>query len=168
MVWTMQVLYIAAIFFTCGVIHAVHLELVELLSTEQTNLALRRLAARRGLPCVIFPDNAKGFVASPQQLQKQLAPDWRFIATSSPWWGGWWERLIHSIKSSLKNTCGRHSLTRTELETTLHEVESCVNSRPLTYVSDEANAESPLTPGHFLLGHVGGFYERLADCRIWQ
>ena len=149
--------------FTCGVIRAVHLELVESLSTEQTLLALRRLAARRGLPRVIFSDNAKGFVASPQQLQKQfghVAPDWRFIAPRSPWWGGWWERLIRSIKSSLKKTFGRHSLTRTELETTLYEVESCVNSRPLTYVSDEANAKNPLTPSHFLLGHAGGFYER--------
>ena len=149
--------------FTCGVIRAVHLELVESLSTEQALLALRRLAARRGLPRVIFSDNAKGFVASPQQLQKQfghVAPDWSFTAQRSPWWGGWWERLIRSIKSSLKKTFGRHSLTRTELETTLHEVESCVNSRPLTYVSDEADAESPFTPAHFLLGHAGGFYER--------
>ena len=32
--------------FTCGVIRAVHLELVQSLSTEQTLLALRRLAAR--------------------------------------------------------------------------------------------------------------------------
>ena len=149
--------------FTCGVIRAVHLELVESLSTEQTLLALRRSASRRGLPRVIFSDTAKGFIASPQQLQKQfghVAPDWRFIAPHSPWWGGWWERLIRSMKSSLKKTFGRHSLTRTELETTLHDVESCVNSRPLTYVSDEANVESPLTPAHFLLGHTGGFYER--------
>ena len=81
--------------FTCGVIGAVHLELVESLSTEQTLLALRRLAARWGLQRVIFSDNAKGFIASPQQLQKQfghVAPDWRFIAPRSPWWGGWWER----------------------------------------------------------------------------
>ena len=112
---------------------------------------------------MIFSDNAKGFVASPQQLQKQfchVTPDWRFIAPCSPWWGGWWERLISSIKSSLKEAFRRHSLTRTKLETTLHEVESCVNSRPLTYVSDEADAENPLTPGHFLLDHAGGFYER--------
>ena len=68
--------------------------------------------------------------------------------------------MIRSIKSSLKKTFGRHSLTRTESETTLHEVESCVNSRPLTYVSDEADAESPRTPAYFLLGHAGGFYER--------
>ena len=68
--------------------------------------------------------------------------------------------MIHSIKSSLKKTFERHSLTLTVLETTLHEVESCVNSRPLNYVSDVADAESPLTPAHFLLGHAGGFYER--------
>ena len=149
--------------FTFGVIRAVHLELVESLSTEQTLLALRRLAASRGLPRVTFSDNAKGFVVSPQQLQKQfghVAPDWRFIAPRSPWW----VRLVGTInpfnKSSLKKTFGRHSLTRTELETTLHEVDSCVNSRPLTYVSDKADAESPLTPAHFLLGHAGGFYER--------
>ena len=77
--------------FTCEVIRAVHLELVESLSTDQTLLAIRRLAASPGLPRVIFSDNAKGFVASPQQLQKQfghVAPDWRFIATHSSWWGG--------------------------------------------------------------------------------
>ena len=69
--------------FTGVVIHTVHFELVESLSTEQTLLELRRLAARRGLPRVIFSDYAKCFVASPQQLQKQfgvVAPDWRFIA----------------------------------------------------------------------------------------
>ena len=68
--------------------------------------------------------------------------------------------MIRSIKSSLKKTYGRHSLTRTELETTLHEVESCVKSRPLTFISDEADANSLLTPAHFHLGHAGGFYER--------
>ena len=36
------------LFFTCGVIRAVHLELVQSLSTEQKLLALRRSASRRG------------------------------------------------------------------------------------------------------------------------
>ena len=105
----------------------------------------------------------KGLRCQPSAVTKTVRPcgPWLEIyCPRSPWWGGWWERLIRSIKSSLKKTFGRHSLTRTELETTLHEVESCVNSRPLTYVSDEADAESPLTPAHFLLGHAGGFYER--------
>ena len=137
--------------FTCVVIRAVHLELVKSLSTEQTLLALRHLAACRGLSFMIFSDNAKCFIASPQQLQRQfghVSHDWRFIAPRSSWWRGWWERLIPSIKSPLK-TFERHFGTRTELEITLHEVESCVKSRPLTFVPGEAAAESPLTPAHF-------------------
>ena len=51
--------------FTCAVVRAVHIELVESLSTPETVLALRRLAARRGLPQTLYSDNAKGFIASP-------------------------------------------------------------------------------------------------------
>ena len=76
---------------------------------------------------------------------------WRFIAPSAPWWGGWWERLIGSVKSGLR-TVRQRSLTRVELESTLHEVEAWVNSRPLSFVEDELDSGSPLTPPHFLIG----------------
>ena len=142
--------------FTCGVVRTVHLELVDALSTYDTVLAFRRLVARRGLPKVIYSDNAKGFVAAPDKILGQLGPltpEWRFIAPNSPWWGGWWERLVRSVKSALRKTVGGNCLTRAELETTLHEIEACINSRPLTFVSDDPDQEKPLTPSHFLLGH---------------
>ena len=146
---------------TCAVTRAVHFELVESLSTQDTVLALRRLAARRGVPSCVYSDNAKGFTAAPQLLQKQfghLAPEWRFIAPRSPWWGGWWERLVRSLKCGLRKTVGNSLLSRVELETTIQEVEAVVNSRPLTFVSDEVDGDNPLTPAHFLLGHSRGFY----------
>ena len=62
------------------------------------------------------------------------------------------ERLIGSVKSALKRSVGKRSLTRVELETTLHEVEACINSRPLTFVGDELDSGAPLTPSLFLLG----------------
>ena len=34
-----------------------------------------------------------------------------------------------------------------------HEIEAFINSRPLTFVSDDPDQEKPLTPSHFLLGH---------------
>ena len=43
--------------FTCGVVRAVHLELVDALSTYDTVLAFRRLVALRGLPKVIYSEN---------------------------------------------------------------------------------------------------------------
>ena len=152
--------------FTCAVVRSVHLELVESLSTPETVLALRRFAARRGLPHTIYSDNAKGLVASPAELDRHfghLAPKWLFITPRSPWRGGWWERLIQSLKSALKKTVGCKCLTRSELETTIHEIEACVNSRPLTFLSGDIDVEKPLTPSHFLLGHGQGYYRPHLD-----
>ena len=152
--------------FTCGVVRAVHLELVDTLSTYDTVLAFQRLVARRGLPKVIYSDNAKGFVAAPDKILGQfgpLTPEWRFIAPNSPWWGGWWERLVRSVKSALRKTVGGNCLTRAELETTLHEIEACINSRPLTFVSDDPDQEKPSTPSHFLLGHDGHYLSERSE-----
>lgn len=142
--------------FTCAAIRAVHLELVDSLNLEDCLLAIRRFIARRGVPSVIWSDNAKTFVAAKQKLFQnygvELCPQWNYIVPRSPWWGGWWERMVRSVKAALRKSVGKKSLTRTELETTLHEVEACVNSRPLTFVGDGVEDRSPLTPAHFLLG----------------
>ena len=94
-------------------------------------------------------------MAAKDQLKKLFgpeAPDWKCILPRAPWWGGWWERLIASIKSALKRSAGKSSIPRVELETILHEIEACLNSRPLTFVGDELDSGVPLTPSHFLLG----------------
>ena len=70
------------ILFTCGVIRAIHLELVPALSTG----AIRRFVARRGLPRVLYSDNAKGFVASPPPPPPP--PSCRYILVFSPPSGG--------------------------------------------------------------------------------
>ena len=62
------------------------------------------------------------------------APDRKFIAPRTPWWGGWWKRLVASVKSALKRSLGKRPLSRQELETLLHEIEACINARPLTFV----------------------------------
>ena len=145
--------------FTCAVIRAVHLELTDSLSLSDCIFAIRRFAARRGLPSVFYSDNAQTFVAVSLRLRQHfgpLAPNWKFIVPRAPWWGGWWERLIRSVKSSLRKTFGVKRLSRSELETTLCEVETCINSRPLTFVGDETDATPPLTPSHFLIGRTAG------------
>ena len=104
---------------------------------------------------MLMSDNAKGFQAARAQLMAVLssdAPDWKFIAPRAPWWGGWWEKLVASVKSALKRSLGKRSLSRQELETLLHAVEACINARPLTFVGDELDSGTPLTPAHFLLG----------------
>ena len=66
--------------------------------------------------------------------------------------GRWWERLVRTVKSSLKKTLHFLQVEKIELETIITEIESIINSRPLTYVSDDPSDQGPLTPAHFLLG----------------
>jgi hypothetical protein len=48
----------------------------------------------------------------------------------------------------------KHVLTDEVLATTMAEVESLVNSRPLTEVSSNVDAMEAITPNHFLLGRI--------------
>ena len=139
--------------FTCSTVRAVHIEVVDSLSTSATLQAIRRFSARRGMPSLIVSDNAKGFVSAQKLLSRgPESPDWQFIVPRGPWWGGFWERMIGLVKSSLRKTLGRSSISRCELETLLCEIEACINSRPLTFSSDDPLHPVPLTPSHFLIG----------------
>ncbi|KAF8768276.1 hypothetical protein HNY73_021115 [Argiope bruennichi] len=87
---------------------------------------------------------------------------WKFIVERSPWWGGFWERQIRTIKTCLKKIIGKSSLSFKELETIFLEIEAIVNSRPITYLYNEPSEPSPLTPSHFLIG------KRLASLPVIQ
>ena len=71
--------------------------------------------------------------------------------------------MVRSVKSSLRKTLGTKSLPRAELETALHEVEACVNSRPLTFLGDETDDVAPLTPSCFLIGQKSVYGQRKAS-----
>ena len=134
--------------FTCAVVRAVHLELVEDLSTSSFLMAFERFQARRGQVRTVYSDNALTFKKASIALS---FVHWKFIPERSPWWGGFYERLVRSIKDSLRRTIGRSLLTFRQLETILIQIEAVLNQRPLTVVSDHPDDASPLTPSHFLL-----------------
>ena len=151
--------------FTCASTRAVHLELAPDLSVESFLLLFRRFAARRGLPATLISDNAKTFKTSSKELIKiARSPDvichlknhrisWRFIVERAPWWGGFWERLIRSIKRCLKKCIGRANLTYEELSTLIVEVECIINSRPITYLCDDQDGiTTSLSPSHLIYG----------------
>lgn len=153
--------------FTCAVTRAVHLELVSDQSTEKFLLALKRFIARRGLCKVIYSDNARTLKRADQDLKglwktikdpmlleffSKGGISWKFIAERAAWWGGFWERLVRSVKTCLKKVLGRASLNFEEMCTVLTEVEATLNSRPLTFVHNEVDEPQPLTPAHFLVG----------------
>ena len=59
--------------------------------------------------------------------------------------GGHFERLVRTTKASLATAISRKLLNLEEFTTVVKEVENIVNSRPLTYQSDEAG-DVPLSP----------------------
>ena len=58
---------------------------------------------------------------------------------------------MRSVKMALRKSLGTRVLTSVQLQTTLCEVEFCVNSRPLTFVGDKPDHPYVITPTHFLI-----------------
>jgi hypothetical protein len=74
------------------------------------------------------------------------------IQKRSPHFGGLWEAAVKSAKRILKNILLHTPVTIEELSTFIIEVESILNSRPLSpFLTDLSNLQV-LTPGHFLIG----------------
>ena len=150
--------------FTCMASRAVHLE-VAYDNTASCFLNLfRRFVARWGLPESVTSDNAANFHNVADFLQV-FAQDtevidffsernlrWHFIHPRSPWEGGFYERLIGVVKHCLRLAMFRRSLTYDEMVTTLQEVMTRVNNRPLTYLGNSTDDLEALTPNHLLVG----------------
>lgn len=149
--------------FTCCVTRAVHLDLIESMTVCSFMHCLRRFTARRGTPTLIVSDNAKTFQATDRALRKLYDNqevsaflntnriEWRFNLARSPWWGGFFERMIGMVKRCLKKVLGNARLTQDELSTILVEIEGTINNRPLTYNYD-GPSEEVLTPAHLVYG----------------
>ncbi|XP_037037370.1 uncharacterized protein LOC119075084 [Bradysia coprophila] len=149
------------VIFTCGVYRAAHMETVDSINTEEFILAVSRFISRRGRVAVIYTDNGTNFVKAARLFGKLdwnkiqatfhvHRIQWIFIPPASPWWGGFWERLIRSLKEYLRKILGQSKLNKVQLDTTLAFVESLLNNRPLTYVSEDQDDLTPLTPAAFI------------------
>ncbi|GBN01752.1 hypothetical protein AVEN_106874-1 [Araneus ventricosus] len=156
--------------FACAVTRAIHLEVVSSLSTEHFLLAFRRFISRRGICHTVNSDNAMTFKGADIELKRlymnicepevqnyfgKKGIKWQYIVERAAWWGGYWERMVHwermvqITKIALRKILGRALVSFEELQTILAEIESIINSRPLTYVYNEP---FPLTPANFLTG----------------
>ncbi|XP_062538392.1 uncharacterized protein LOC134206680 [Armigeres subalbatus] len=150
---------------TCLTVRAVHLEVVGSLSTEACKMAIRRFIARRGAPQEIYSDQGTNFIGASRELRDQIASinreisgtftnadtQWHFNPPATPHMGGAWERLVRSVKTALRTISSERKPDEETFYTYLTEVESIINSRPLTYVPLEYEDTEALTPNHFLL-----------------
>ncbi|XP_046555837.1 uncharacterized protein LOC124265090 [Haliotis rubra] len=154
--------------FTCANVRAIHLEIVDGLSTQAFLHALRRFVSHHGWPDTIISDNGTSFVGAQKELRSLVVEGrkdienfavlhkvkWKFITPLSPHQGGLYESLIKQTKRALSVAIGQQVLSWNEMSTAFAEAECLLNSRPLGYTSSDPNNLQPLTPNHFLLGRA--------------
>ena len=136
------------------------------LEADDFIMILSQFISRRGPPKEIWSDRSTNFVGANRELRESIARwnkekidrqlqqkgiKWVFQPPAAPHASGVWERLVQITKKHLKSAVGDRLLSDTELRTLLAEVESIVNNRPITAVSDDPEDRSALTPNHFLL-----------------
>lgn len=158
------------VLFICLSVKAVHLEPVTDQSSEAFLMAFQRFIARRGMCSDLYMDCGTNFIGARRILKKDeeeylaklhsqliirfanMGVNFHFNPPRAPAFGGLWESNIRRTKDHLKRVVGDKSLTYDDLSTVLARIESCLNSRPLIPISDDAEDFTYLTPGHFLIG----------------
>lgn len=142
-----------AALFTCQLSRAIHIELALDYSADAFVSTLRRFIALRRLPDEIISDNGTNFTAAAKALRElwegvmrhprvqnfsaTRGIRWTFITEAAPWRGGFWERMIGTVKSAMRRSLGRWRMTWLQLATILHEIAATVNERPLTVLPDK-------------------------------
>ncbi|OXA46713.1 Pro-Pol polyprotein [Folsomia candida] len=149
------------VLYTCAVYRGVHLDLITSLSTEAFLHSLERFVSTVGRPKRIFSDNGTNFVGAVNLMKmidwskmenelevKKIA--WTFNPPASPWWGGWFERLVRSVKELLRKMLGTAKLSFDEMRTCLAAVSCTINDRPLTALTEDGDDLIALTPSMFM------------------
>lgn len=134
---------------------------------KDLQLALRRLFALT--PSLIVSDHTKSFKELTGQLTRFTCC--LYIPKASPWWGGFWERLVACVKRSFKITLHQCHLSFDDLVTTFYELAFHLNLRPVT----KDDGDGVLTPAHFLFGvtSIRGVFSPAVDAsanldRAWR
>ncbi|XP_043862640.1 uncharacterized protein LOC122756616 [Drosophila santomea] len=123
--------------------------------------------ARRGCPQHVYSDNGKTFVGASTSLSKDFIEatrtsvlsqhslqnvSWHFNPPGAPHMGGLWEAGVKSFKSHFYKYTAAGKYTFEELTTLLAKIEACLNSRPISPMSEDPTDLIALSPGHFLIG----------------
>ncbi|XP_076065001.1 uncharacterized protein LOC143039035 [Oratosquilla oratoria] len=150
------------ILFTCLSIRAIHLEVLHDLTAESVINAFIRFISRRGTVSKLISDHGTNFIGANKVLKDNLTMrhigtelakrgvDWVFTPPGGSHHGGVFERMIGVVRRVLEVVIGSQTLSDDSLSTFFCEVESTINSRPLTVISNDVNDLCPITPNSLL------------------
>ena len=93
-----------------------------------------------------------------------LGINWATISARASHFGGLWEAAITSMKLHFQKIVGK--VTRLQLEemyTITCHIEAIMNSRPITFIPNDALDKCPLTPSMLLTGFKRDYLPIVAD-----
>lgn len=155
-----------AVLFTCLGIRAVHIEVIDEMSSSSFINAVRRFISIRGPVKQFRSDRGSNFVGATDHLQVDVinveddrsrsflganSCQWVFNAPHSSHFGGSWERMIGIARRILESMLKSEShLTHDVLATLMAEVSAIINSRPIVSVSSDPDNPEILSPNLLL------------------
>ena len=92
--------------------------------------------------------------------------EWKLNPPAAPWMGGIYESMVKIAKKCLRTIVTDKLFDEESLRTFLTEIESFMNSRPLTSISDDPLDTEVLTPNHFLTGRISTPEETVPEFEI--
>lgn len=155
--------------FTCLCSRAVHIEMLEDLSTDSFINALRCFISLRGAVRQLRCDQGSNFVGARNEFKEALKQcdtklleifltekqcEFVFNAPSDSPASGVWECQIRTVRNVLNTTFAQcpGRLDDASLRTLLYEAMAIVNSRPLTVDGiNDPQALEPITPNHLIM-----------------
>ncbi|XP_060665589.1 uncharacterized protein LOC132797835 [Drosophila nasuta] len=117
------------------------------LTAEKFLEAFSRFVPRRGCPLHMYSDNGKTLVGASSILSKDFVESTRNLILTTHSHQG-----VKSFKKHFYKTVSSVKHTFEELSTLLSKIEACLNSRPLSPMSEDVSDLVALIPGHFLIG----------------
>ena len=140
------------------VTRAVHLEVTDSMNTNTVVMAIQRAMAAVGCFKKLRSDEARYFLAAKKELDKLFkGSDMQFeFEVNTPraaWQGGCWERLIASVKMTLRRVLGKASVDKETFITVVKSAESLINDRPISTES-EADGFRAITPSQLCIGRL--------------
>ncbi|XP_067950396.1 uncharacterized protein [Watersipora subatra] len=150
---------------TCLYSRAIHVEILEDMSSDSIIQALRCFMALRGPVQVIHCDNGTNFVSANNEMKKKLETasvemkhyllqnriHFKFNTPSASHQGGAAERMIRSVRAVLNSMAMKlkNRLDTKTLRTFFYEAGN-INNRPLATTSTDNPEDNVITPNHIL------------------
>ena len=116
--------------------------------------SFKRFISRYGCPDNVVSDNESNFVSNgSRNCVASKFIERHLNLPLAPWYGGYFERLVRSVKDLLIKNLKGSRLLYEEMQTVLFECEAILNNHPLKYIYP-TDLTSCLMPNNLLYGRV--------------